>query len=159
MPLFVTDTSNMLGNTFDVIYDDASLFQFNGELGFRSKSDFGLLLKAGFYAYSMDKEEKAWHKPQFTAGIETYYIVKDKLTLNLDLTSWSGAKARTFSGQNVVVENLDAWLDLGLGAEYRITDRFSAFLKLNNLLNQGYQKWYNYPTQKFNFLAGVGFSF
>ena len=159
LPLFVNDTSNILGNTFDVIYDDASLFQFNGELGFRSKSNFGLLLKAGFYAYSMDKEEKAWHKPQLTASLETYYIVKQKLTLSVDLTTWSGAKARTFSGQDVVVENLDAWLDLGLGADYRISDRFSAFLKLNNLLNQGYQKWYNYPVQKFNFLAGIGFSF
>jgi hypothetical protein len=159
MPLFVTDTSNMLGNTFNVIYDDAGLFQFNGELGFRSKSNFGLILKAGFYAYSMDKEDKAWHKPQLSASLVTYYIVKEKLTLSLDLTTQAGAEARTFSGQDVIAKKLDAWLDLGLGAEYRITERFSAFVKFNNLLNQGYQKWYNYPVQKFNFLAGVGFSF
>jgi outer membrane receptor protein involved in Fe transport len=54
---------------------------------------------------------------------------------------------------------MKGWLDLGLGAEYRITDRFSAFLKLNNLLNQGYERWYNYPVQGLNVLAGVGFSF
>ncbi len=159
LALFVTDTANYLGNTFDVIYDDGSLLQVNGELGFRSKSDFGLLLKAGFFTYSMNSEEKAWQKPGLIASLETYYIVKKKLTLSVNLTTQSGMHARTFSGTDLVAEKMKGWLDLGLGAEYRITERFSAFLKLNNLLNQGYEKWYNYPVQKFNALVGIGFSF
>ena len=160
MPLFVTDTSTVLGNTFEVIYDKGSLFQVNGELGFRSKSDFGLILKAGFYTYSMDKEEKAWQKPGLTASLETYYIVKKKkLTLSANLTTQSGMQARTFVGTDVVAEKMKGWLDLGLGAEYRINQRFSAFVKLNNLLNQGYEKWYNYPVQKLNVMVGIGFSF
>ena len=159
MPLFVTDTSNILENTFDLVYDDANILQFMGELGFRSKSDFGLLLKAGFNSYSMNKEKKAWQKPALMASLETYYIIKKKLTLSANLTARSGMYARTFSGGQVVAEQINGWIDLGLGGEYRISGQFSAFLKLNNLLNQGYQKWYNYPVQKFNVLAGVGFSF
>ncbi|RLD33861.1 MAG: hypothetical protein DRI83_08820 [Bacteroidetes bacterium] len=159
MPLFVTDTSNILENTFDLVYDDANIFQIVGELGFRSKSDFGLLLKAGFNSYSMDKEEKAWQKPALMASLEAYYIIKNDLTLSANLTARSGMYARTFSAGQLVAEQMDGWLDLGLGGEYRINSQFSAFLKLNNLLSQGYQKWYNYPVQKFNVLAGVGFSF
>jgi hypothetical protein len=159
LALFVTDTSNILGNTFDVIYDNGSRFDILGELGFRSKTDFGLLLKAGFHTYSMSSEEKAWHKPNLTAGLETYYILMQKLTLSLNMTVNSGVYAKTFSGNDVVSEQMKSWLDLGLGAEYRITDRFSAFIKVNNLLNKGYERWYNYPVQGINALAGVGFSF
>ncbi len=157
--MFVTDTSIFLENTFDVIYDDGSLLAITGELGFRSKSDFGLLLSAGFYSYSMKNEDKAWQKPQLTASLEAYYIIKKKLTLSANLSARSGMYARTFSGGNVVAEQMNGWLDLGLGGEYRINKQFSAFLKLNNLLNQGYQKWYNYPVQKLNALVGIGFSF
>jgi hypothetical protein len=159
LALFVNDTSNILGNSFAVIYDNGNRFDILGELGFRSKSDFGLLLKAGFHNYSMSTEEKAWHKPNLTAGFETYFIIKTRLTLSMNFTANSGMYAKTYSGNEVRAELMKGWLDLGFGAEYRITERFSAFLKLNNLLNQGYERWYNYPVQRLNMLAGVGFSF
>jgi outer membrane cobalamin receptor len=107
----------------------------------------------------MSTQEKAWHKPNLTAGFETYFIIKTRLTLSMYFTANSGMYAKTYSGNEVRAELMKGWLDLGLGAEYRITDRFSAFLKLNNLLNQGYERWYNYPVQGLNVLAGVGFSF
>ncbi len=159
MPLFVNDTSTALLNTFGLVYDDVNVFTFNGMLGFRSKSDFGLLLKVAFNAYSADQEEKAWHRPALDASLESYYILKEKLKISADMHFRSGMYARTFKNNVVEPELLDAWFDLGLGAEYRITRQFSAFVKLNNILNQQYYRWYNYPVQQFNALAGIGFSF
>lgn len=159
MPMFVNDTSNMLANTFGIVYDDAGIFRMNGELGFRSRSDFGLIFKAGYNAYSLDKEEKPWHKPALELSLETYYIIKEKLTLSANFTSYQGVYARTFTNEVLLAEQLDGWFDLGFGGEYRINSQFSAFIKLNNLLNNGYFKWYQYPVQKFNVLAGIGFSF
>ena len=159
LPLFVNDSANVLGNTFDIVYDDAGIFKVYGELGFRSRSDFGLLLKAGYNTYSLDKEIKPWHKPALELNLETYYIVKEKLTLSANLSSLHGVYARTFVNNALVAEQLDGWFDIGIGGEYRINSQFSAFLKLNNLLNNGYFKWYQYPVQKFNALAGIGFSF
>ncbi|MEN8225069.1 MAG: TonB-dependent receptor [Bacteroidota bacterium] len=159
LPLFVNDTSNVLGNTFDVVYDDAGIFTFHGELGFRSRSDFGLLAKAAYNAYSLDHELKPWHKPALEISLETFYTIREKLRLNANLTSMHGVYARTFTDGLVHEKQLDAWLDLGLGAEYQINSQFSAFIQLNNLLNNGYFKWYQYPVQKFNALAGIGFSF
>jgi hypothetical protein len=160
LPLFVSDTSIDIENTFGVIYDDAGIFRVSGELGFRSKSDFGIILRAGFYSYSMKNEEKAWQKPNMDASVEAYYIFKEKLTLSANIIARGGMYARTFdNNQQIVAEQMNGWLDLSLGGEYRINQQFSAFIKLNNLLNNGYFKWYNYPVQKFNVLAGVGFSF
>jgi hypothetical protein len=160
LPLFVSDTNSTIENTFGVIYDDAGIFRASGELGFRSKSDFGIILRAGFYSYSMKNEEKAWQKPNMDASIEAYYTIKEKLTLSTTIIARGGMYARTFDNNNqLVAEQMNGWLDLSLGGEYRINQQFSAFIKLNNLLNNSYFKWYNYPVQKFNVLAGVGFSF
>ncbi len=159
LPLFVTDTANQLDNTFSVIYDNASVLGFHGELGFRSRTDFGLLLKASYIHYGMDDEAEAWQRPSLFLGLETHYTIRQKLTLSASVTGRGSMYARTFSNGEVVAEQVDGWIDLGLGGEYRISRQFSAFLKLNNLLSQGYFRWYHYPVQKFNLLAGVGISF
>ena len=35
----------------------------------------------------------------------------------------------------------------------------AVFVKLNNILNNDYLRWYQYPVQKINVMAGIGFSF
>jgi len=50
-------------------------------------------------------------------------------------------------------------VDVNLGLEYRYTKFLSAFLNLNNLAAQRYQRWYAYPTQKFNLLGGLTYTF
>ena len=70
-----------------------------------------------------------------------------------------GIYARTFLNGDVVAKPLDGWFDIGIGAEYRINSQFSAFLNINNLLNDGYYRWHAYPVQKLNAMAGIGFSF
>jgi hypothetical protein len=159
MPLFINDTSSLLMNTFDVVYDDGNLFYLKGELGFRSKSDFGLLLHASYHAYSMKNEEKAWHRPGLSATLKGWYMIQKKLTLSTSLLARGPAYALETSDEGILAEQIDGWLDLGLGAEYLISRRFSAFLKLNNLLNSAYRKWYNYPVQRLTVMAGVGISF
>lgn len=49
--------------------------------------------------------------------------------------------------------------DLSIKADYRITERFSAFLHLNNLIGVKYYPYLNFPERRWNFLAGVGFIF
>jgi outer membrane receptor protein involved in Fe transport len=54
---------------------------------------------------------------------------------------------------------VNSFADLSLGGEYQFNDRVSAFLKLNNLTGTQYYRWYNYPMQRFNAMAGLTFSF
>lgn len=159
MPMFVNDTATITQNTFDLVYDAAGIFSVFGELGFRSRSDFGISMKAAYHSYAMDNEEKAWHKPSLELSLNSFYVIREKLTLNAGLNSFQGVYARSFVNREVVPVQIDGWFDLSLGAEYRITEQFSAFIRLNNLLNNGYFRWYQYPVQKFNVLAGLGFSF
>jgi outer membrane receptor for ferric coprogen and ferric-rhodotorulic acid len=149
----------LIDNTFDLVYDDAGVFSAFGEFGFRMRSDLGIFIRGAYHTYNMDNEEKAWHRPTLELSLNSFYIIQERLTLSAGIRSNYGAYARTFDNNTLKAEQIEGWLDLNLGAEYQINKQFSAFLKLNNLLNDGYIKWYNYPVQKFNVLAGVGFSF
>ncbi|MBZ0243372.1 MAG: hypothetical protein K8F24_09180, partial [Bacteroidales bacterium] len=53
------------------------------------------------------------------------------------------------------VETLEQATDLSLGADYRFSDTFSAYVQANNLLNQNYMRYYNYPVQGFQIHAGI----
>ena len=49
--------------------------------------------------------------------------------------------------------------DLSLGADYRFNDQLSVFAKLDNVLNQKYQLFYDYPVTGIQFFAGLKMRF
>jgi hypothetical protein len=57
------------------------------------------------------------------------------------------------------VEDLDGYLDLHLGLEYRYTKRLSAFLDVSNLSASKYERWYRYPVQRGLVLGGLTYAF
>ena len=46
---------------------------------------------------------------------------------------------------------LDSYFDANVHVGYRINDRWSAYIKANNIANQAYNKWLNYPVQGIQF--------
>src|SRR5690606_34088445 len=84
------------------------------------------------------------------AGANLYYVGerKDQLFLNDGVTVTSP-----------FTMTLDSFFDANLHLGYHITDQFSVFAKGNNLGNQGYQRWQNFPVQSIQFLAGATYKF
>ena len=54
---------------------------------------------------------------------------------------------------------LKSYFDVNLHLEYAHNERLSGFLKFNNIANQAYQKWLNYPVQGFQFVLGATYKF
>ena len=52
-------------------------------------------------------------------------------------------------------EKLKGSTDISAGAEFKINSKFSAWLDLNNILNNKYQRWNNYPVYGLNVIGGV----
>ena len=50
-------------------------------------------------------------------------------------------------------------VDINLGASYSTNSWFTAFVKINNLINNPYEMYYGYQVQGINALVGVAFSF
>ena len=161
---YTEDFSNQnyaFGNSFGVVYDDVRTFRFYGEL----KADFSRNVSFGingtFNSYKYDGIE-AWNLPsmklssnldvnitkQWYAGLNVFYVGERKdMQSNLDL------------GTDPVITTLKSYFDANAHLGYKYNERLTCFLKLNNIANQAYEKWLNYPVQGFQVLVGANYKF
>ena len=154
------------GNSFDVVYDKVKTLSFFGEL----KADFSQNVSFGingtFSSYSIDDPaEEAWNLP----------AIKLATTLDVNITSkWYAGTSLFFVGERKDVfrqatvtlpfppdENitLKSYFDLNAHVGFKYSERLTFFLKGNNLANQDYQRWLNYPVQGLQILGGASYKF
>jgi len=104
-------------------------------------------------AYDLDNQERAWHLPATEFNVNaTYKMLEEKLLLKGELFVANGVPYITPEGNT---DNLNALLDVSAGAEYIITENISAFLDINNLLDNNRERWNSYQTYGLNVLFGV----
>lgn len=167
MLFFVNNTSG-LGNKFNVIYDDATQLNLHGEISYQKNEKLRLLAKGDYYNYTLKNELAAWYKPQMEFAFSGNYNLRDKIVVKVDIFVLSKQYAKVFvpadSANGVYVstiakKELKSIADINLGTEYRYNKKLSAFVNLNNVGAFRYYRWYNYPAQRFNFIAGFTYSF
>lgn len=150
-----TDTSK-----FTVLYDKntVNVFSLGGELGYEMSSSFRAALAATYFNYSMNSAiPTPWHRPDFTGSVLATYNLNRKVYFNADFYYIGGLKGKNYlSGQEV---NLKGIADLNLKIDYLFSRSFSAFVEVNNILSQKYQRYLYYPTKGVNVLAGLTYSF
>jgi len=73
-----------------------------------------------------------------------------------DTTNFEGLLTTESIVPNVT---LDSFLDANVQITYEITNQFGAFIKVNNIANNSYNRWNHYPVQGFQILAGVSYKF
>ncbi|MBF4516298.1 TonB-dependent receptor [Flavobacterium sp. ANB] len=157
-----TNENYAFGNSFGVVYEDIRTFRFYGEL----KADFSENVSFGingtFNSYKTDGGVEAWNLPtvklssnldvnitkQWYAGLNVFYVGDRKdMQTNLNLNP---------IGTPVT---LKSYFDANAHLGYKFSERLTFFLKLNNIGNQAYEKWLNYPVQGFQVLGGANYKF
>lgn len=153
------------GNSFNVVYDRVKTVSFFGEL----KADFSKNVSFGingtFSSYSTDVEKEAWNLPS----------IKLATTLDVNITDkWYAGSSLFFVGERKdfahfaslstpvpvdEVVTLKSYFDLNAHVGYKFNERLTFFLKGNNLANQEYQRWLNYPVQGLQVLGGASYKF
>lgn len=168
MPLYVKDFTNVLENQFTVLYDTIGLNQISGELAYQKLEKLKIIVRGDYYDYSPANELKAWHKPDMKISLSGIYDLGDKIIVRTDLFFINKQYAKSYSsvtdasGLIVTTEEakeLKGVFDANLGLEYRYTKKLSAFINFNNIGAVRYQKFEDYPTQRFNVLGGLTYSF
>lgn len=164
--LFVSDTLHSSGNQFDVIYDTLNVTTIEGAISYQLKEKIKVDVVGRYFSYSALNNSYAWNLPQFQFILRGSYNLYEKFFFNLDLNMEEGRRALLYqqvegsteeNGQHI--QKLGFIADVNLGVEYRYNQRISAFVQFNNLASQGYNRWYNYPVQRFQFLGGITFRF
>ncbi len=156
MPLFVNDAGD--GKTF-LLRNESEItnLRIAGELGYRGSNNLLFNAGAALNIYSGLKDnERAWGALPFELNASVQWRPINKLTLS--------GTAYLFGGSPYLLsDNTDGrgegGADLGMGAEYAITPKISAWFELNNLLNSRYARWNNYEVYGTNVLGGVRFRF
>jgi len=158
----ITNEDYAFGNSFGIVYEDIRTFRFYGEL----KADFSQNVTFGingtFNSYNTDNAVEAWNLPtmklsstldvnitkQLYAGLNVFYVGERK-----DMQVNSGVMA------NYAPITLKSYFDANAHVGYKFNERLTFFLKLNNIGNQAYEKWLNYPVQGFQVLGGANYKF
>lgn len=153
------------GNSFGIAYDDVETFAIGGELNVDINRNFKLGLKADYFAYNTENEAEAWNLPDIEAsafldiqidehwfaGANLFFVGERKDLLNIETTADLNF--------DMIPVTLKCYFDANAHVGYKITDQLSAFAKVNNIANQNYNRWVNYPVQGIQFLAGGTYQF
>jgi hypothetical protein len=150
------------GNSFNVVYDDVRTTSIFAEVAYDYTKKITFATNIQFDNFSMTNQTKAWNLPTF----QTSFVVKYKTnswyaTSNIfyinerkDLL-YSAAYPSSTNG----LQTLSSFVDVNLNGGYHFNDTFSAFLKLNNVLNNNYQRFANFDVQGFQVLGGITYKF
>ncbi|NLO01289.1 MAG: hypothetical protein GX126_03070 [Bacteroidales bacterium] len=170
-------SSYIVDNDFDVIYDNLDLLKFNLEIFHASFEKMNLLISGNYYVYKMESMQEAWNLPDWDAKLSLEYKASEQLSVGTSLFftgsrnaliySYPGEDPRPLSNADLLqLENLqtekytlEPIFDLNFNADYKVTDKFSVFVHLNNFAFNKYQHWLGYPVQSFNVLGGLGYAF
>ena len=154
-PLFVNDTSDF--KQFIQVYDEkVKALNPHIEAGYTDAGIFDAKISFDYYKYSTDNEIAAWHKPEFQLTVAGNYYWKNRLTVGAEIVALGGIQVRNMA---LEAEKLKPQFDLNFSASYKIVNNFSAFLELNNVLNNTKPRWNGYDRYGFHGIAGVKFVF
>jgi len=148
-------------NAFTIAYDDMSTFRIGATLNFKFSKAFKLKASVNSYTYGLNTFEEAWNLPKITGAILADYQISDKWSSGFDIFYTGARKDFVFNyiSASKDIKNLKAFTDINARLNYNFNDRLGAYLKGNNLLGTSYQKWYNYPTQGIQIMAGIKYKF
>ncbi len=159
MPLFVTDTLEVLKNRFAVVYDNVKVMSFHGDMDYTMKNNLSILLAGDYTMYTPTNQLKAWYNPALRISATGKYTYMNKYIFKAEFFVVGSQFAPEMVDGIMTAKTLSGYPDLNLGVDYKYNKTFTAFLNLNNIANVAYYSWDNYEMQRFNFLIGVRLGF
>lgn len=144
---------------FFVLYDGgvSRVLTISAQLGYNLKDRFRSSLKGEFFSYGLDRLEAAWGRPRIAANWTNSYTLNKKLFVTADLYYYEGIQNKNYaSGQTFTLKPI---YDANLKIDYFLGEQISAFVSINNIIGQNYQRYLYYQSMGLNFLGGISYSF
>ncbi|WP_026775312.1 hypothetical protein [Polaribacter sp. Hel_I_88] len=150
------------GNSFSVIYDDVKTTSIFAELAYDFNKNLEVSTNIQFDNFNMATLTEAWNLPTVQTTVSAKYTTnKWFATTNIFYIGerkdvlYSAVSPSNLSG----IQTLNSFVDVNLNGGYHFNNQFSAFLKLNNVLNTDYQRFANFNVQGFQILGGITYKF
>ncbi len=157
---FVSNTnadSVAYNSQFAMLQDDGKLFRAHAELNICPTESSNINLAATYYNYDMDYLDEPWYKPSFDLTLTGRLSPIERLNLSASLGIVGQRYAYNATSQQK--EKLSTFVDLNIGGQYYISNRWTCFLSLNNLTASDQQQWLGYSSYRINAMAGITYKF
>ena len=154
-PLFINDT--ITGKSFLVVNESKmKAIHYDGQVGYTVGEKFSLVSTIIFNKYAgLHDNEKPWGlMPMEFKTAARLQVLKD-LYVKADVTAFNSGPFASKTGRGAG----NTGLDLSAGAEFAVVKNIKVWAQFNNIANNKYERWHQYPVYPFNFLGGIVFSF
>ena len=150
---------NIPYNKFTALYDGGSKFTVSGEITYAASSKMNVNFGAKYNSYSLNTLDSPYHKPISEINLGISFLATEKIRIWTDVYYYGTRTALDSSVLPAVQIDLDGFVDLNIGVDYKLTNQLSAFLSLTNLLNKQYQRYYHYPVNGIQIMGGIMYKF
>lgn len=156
----LTTQNYSYGNSFGIVYDDVKILGLAGEINVDVNRNFKLSLKGETFSYTSQNETEAWNLPEFQGSLFLDYQIDEKWFAGANIFYTGERKDQMFlSSSTPITVTLNSFFDANAHVGYHINTQLSLFAKANNIANNAYQKWQNFPVQGLQLLAGATYKF
>ena len=154
--LLISDPNYFLyTNRFNVIYSGASLTKIGFRANYNLRNMVNVELKGAYNGWKVNTEMFAWNKPKWEADLSTEVHINRELSVSTNVFF----EGERYAKLGATAFRMRPKVDINLGASYLYNNWLTAFVKVNNLINNPYQDFYGYQVQGLNVLVGAAFSF
>jgi hypothetical protein len=157
LPFFINDTAT--DNKAFLISNETKVnnLRVHGDISYINQDKFTATAGITFNGYTgMKSNAKAWNTipMEFNAAVR-WWAFKQVL-LKADFYAFGGGH---YLDKGNVSRVFSPGTDLSAGAEFKFTKNISAWLDVNNILNNKYERWHNYEVLGLNLVGGVKMNF
>ncbi|MGM5470674.1 TonB-dependent receptor [Flavobacteriaceae bacterium LMO-SS05] len=152
------------GNSYGIVYDDLKTYSIAGELNVDVNRNFKLGIKAEYFGYTTNLQEEPWNLPDVKGNLFLDYQIDQHWFAGAGLFYVGERKDQFYEEGSLnptspMTVTLDSYFDANAHLGYKINDQLSIYAKANNIVNKQYERWFNYPVQGIQFLAGATYQF
>ncbi|MBI3883647.1 MAG: hypothetical protein HY305_05400 [Sphingobacteriales bacterium] len=123
----------------------------HADISYINQEKFTITAGITFNGYAAMKDNaRAWGTIPLQVNAALRWLVFKNLMIKSDLNAFSGGPYVA-----AIPASLGGGVDFSAGAEYSLSKKVSLWLNVNNIFNNKYQRWYNYPVYGINVLGGV----
>ncbi|NBW27172.1 MAG: TonB-dependent receptor [Flavobacteriaceae bacterium] len=176
-PLFKTNEFNMFssnsesyqfGNSFGVVYDYVRTVSLFGELKADFNKNVTIGLNGSYSRFFTTFQEEAWNLPTLILGSNINVNITKKWFAGANLVYVGERKDIVYIQSMITIfppayysetTNIKGYLDANFNIGYNHNEQLTGFIKFNNIANQSYQKWLNYPVQALQVVLGASYKF
>lgn len=159
-----TNQDYAFGNSMQVVYDEMKTLRFSGDLkaSFSDAVTFGI--GGVFSDYTNAFQAEAWNLPTIQLNSSIDVIITEKWYAGATVFYVGDRKDLKINNDIVYIVppspvTLKSYFDANAHVGYKYNSQLTGFVRANNIANQGYQKWLNYPVQAFQIVLGANYKF